>query len=89
MTLKQADQWSLCLLNVDQLKRHIKARNPEIQPGEVEREIRFLAACVDLFCKDTDFANLMLTASKAYHNHKEKEAHMTFQDRKRGEPNDE
>ena len=46
MALRQADQWSLALLNVDRNKMHIKARHPEMTKKEVERLISLIAATV-------------------------------------------
>ncbi len=52
MALRQSDQWSLALLNVDRNKMHIKAHHPEMPKREMERLISLIAATAEAMGRD-------------------------------------
>ncbi len=57
MALRQADQWSLALLNVDRNKIHIKRHHPEMPQKEMERLISLIAATAEIMGRDLGFAD--------------------------------
>ncbi len=52
MALRQADQWSLALLNVDRNKIHIKRHHPELPKKEMERLVSLIAATAEIMGRD-------------------------------------
>jgi hypothetical protein len=57
MALKQADQWSLALLNVDRNKIHTKRHHPELPKKEMERLISLIAATAEVMGRDLEFTD--------------------------------
>ena len=57
MAFRQADQWSLALLNVDRNKMHIKRHHPELPKKEMERLISLIAATAETMGRDLEFTD--------------------------------
>ncbi len=57
MALRQTDQWSLALLNVDRNKIHIKRHPPELPKKEMERLISLIAATAEVMGRDLEFTD--------------------------------
>ena len=64
MALRQADQWSLALLNVDRNKMHIKAHDPEMTKKEVERLISLIAATAEIMGRDLEFTDAAIQLAR-------------------------
>ena len=64
MALRQADQWSLALLNVDRNKMHIKAHHLEMTKKEVERLISLIAATAETMGRDLEFADAVIELAR-------------------------
>ncbi len=57
MALRQADQWSLALLNVDRNKMHIKRHHLQVPQKEMERLIRLIAVTAEIMGRDLEFTD--------------------------------
>ncbi len=64
MALRQADQWSLALLNVDRNKIHIKRHHPEIPQKEMERLISLVAATAEIMGRDLEFTDAVIQLAR-------------------------
>ncbi len=64
MALRQADQWSLALLNVDRNKMHIKRHHPEMPKKEMERLISMIAATAETMGRDLEFTDGVIQLSR-------------------------
>ncbi len=64
MALRQADQWSLALLNVDRNKIHIKRHHPEMPTKEMERLISLIAATTEIMGRDLEFTDAVIQLAR-------------------------
>ncbi len=64
MALRQSDQWSLALLNVDRNKIHIKRHHPELPKKEMERVISLIAATAEIMGRDLEFTDEVIQLSR-------------------------
>jgi hypothetical protein len=64
MALRQADQWSLALLNVDRNKMHIRAHHPEIPKKDMERLISLIAATAEIMGWDLEFTDAVIELAR-------------------------
>ena len=64
MALRQADQWSLALLNVDRNKMHIKRHHPEMSKKEMERLISLIAATAEIMGRDLEFTDAVIQLAR-------------------------
>ncbi len=65
MALRQADQWSLALMNVDRNKMHIRAHHPEMSKKDIERLISLIAATTEIMGRDLEFTDAVMELVRA------------------------